>query len=228
MKNKSFQKSVSSVQSEKDAPAASDAAQKTPEFPVLTVPECDSSGELTQFCDALIATLASGPKQLVLRFVGPHNSRSDSALVLYDILAAQRNGVTVITEAWSPVIGPSILTWLAGDVRRIRNTTYLHFRSAQDIFSRKNRCFPWEDDIDLFGEKAESEINLAEQDYNTVLRLIDEYFSVEQMAGKIITPDMLKEFGLLEKSPLDNFLRNCWSKGATSVPTTSEKDETGN
>jgi len=135
---------------------------------------------------------------------------------LAEILATKRNGVTIITDAWSPIIGSSVLTWLTGDIRRIRKTAYLNFRSPLDNGNPRRRNFPWDDCFDLFAGDAEPGIDLAEQDYKTVLQLIDEYLPIKQMAGKIITPDMLKEFGLLENSPLDNLLKHCLSGDANA------------
>ena len=216
MENHENQKTAKIVPDGTSKTEAAGAANGEAETAVLTVPQGDMTSELTQFCDELIAKLAGGPKQLKLRFVGFSYSPADHALIISEILATKRNGVTIITDAWSPVIGSSVLTWLAGDIRRIRKTAYLNFRSPLDNGNPRRRNFPWDDCFDLFAGDAEPGIDLAEQDYKTVLQLIDEYLPIKQMAGKIITPDMLKEFGLLENSPLDNLLKHCLSGDANA------------
>jgi hypothetical protein len=68
---------------------------------------------------------------------------------------------------------------------------------------------------------AEPEVNLGLNDYRTVLRLMDQYLPVDQLAGKIITPDMLRELGLLEDSPLDNLLQKCLATESSPAPDNS-------
>lgn len=208
MKNKSFQSPVQSTPVGGDAPATSEAAKTARELAVLTVPDCDFIGQLADFCDELLSVLASVPKCLIIRFVGPHEISPDSALVIYDILATERNGVKVITDAWSPLLGSSLLVWLAGDVRRLRSTTHFRFLSLQGAKSSKFRRPPWENDFAALDD-AELEDSPMVTDYKTVLRLINQYLPVDEFAGKTITPEMLEDFGLLENSPLDALLNHC-------------------
>lgn len=210
MKNKPALESAATAGPAKPPPEFPESSEKGSETPLLTVPECDSASELAEFCDALLATFDTRPKQLRLRFIGPPQLSPDPALMLYDILTNQRNGVPLITEAWSPVLGPSILVWLTGDVRRIRPTTHFYFRSLEEIIQRrKSRRPPWENDFAALAGDAEPEVSPRTTDYATVLRLMDQYLPVEQFAGKIITPEMLQDLGLLENSPLDALLQKC-------------------
>jgi hypothetical protein len=138
----------------------------------------------------------------------------------YHILTTKSNGVQIITDAWSSVLGPSILVWLAGDVRRIRPTTNFYFRSLQETTSRRRSRRPLlEDDFESMTSDSEPEVSPGLNDYKTFLELIDQYLPVDQIAGKFISPAMLSEFGLLEDSPLDNLLNKVLTKDVGAVRT---------
>ena len=197
---------VNETQPGQPAEAVNAAAAPT----MLMVPECDNPSELAGFCEALASSLAVNPTgQLTLRFVGPHQMNPDAALLVYDLLTNHSGRVTIVTDAWSPLIGPSVLVWLAGDVRRVRATTNFTFMSLSAVRRRKARRFPWDDEVEPAEVEVEPQIDLGTVDYQTVLGLMDQYLPVEQFGGKVITPAMLKEMGLLENSPLDAFIQKC-------------------
>jgi len=175
---------------------------------VLMVPTCDNPSELAGFCEALTCSLADKPAgRLTLRFIGPHQMNPDAALIIYDFLTRHRHGATIVTDAWSPLMGSSILVWLAGDVRRVRATTNFTFLSLAAMKRRKAFPFPWDDEPEPAEVEGEPPVDLGLVDYQTLLGLMDQYLPVEQFGGKVITPAMLKEMGLLENSPLDAFIQ---------------------
>jgi len=202
IKNRPDQKSTESATPGRRQHASVETKKEGADTRILTVPECDSSAELAKFCDELLSVLDTSPKWLRLRFIGPHESPPDSAVILYDILTTQSNSVALITDAWSPVFGPSKLIWLAGNVRRMRPTTQFRFLSLHEVLRR----LPSEDDFEALVGDAEPEVSPMAIDYKTVLRLMDQYLPVDEYAGKTITPEMLRELGLLGKSPLDDLL----------------------
>ena len=61
----------------------------------------------------------------------------------------------------------------------------------------------------------EPEPSVGLEDYKTVLRLMDEYLPVDQWAGKIITPAMLRELGLVGRGPLDDLLQQCLARDSS-------------
>ena len=79
----------------------------------------------------------------------------------------------------------------------------------------KSRRPPWEDDFEAIAEGAEPEVYPVVTDYKKVLELMNQYLPVDEFAGKAITPEMLRELGLLENSPLNAMLQNCL---ATDTP----------
>ena len=144
---------------------------------------------------------------------------------MHDILTTQSNGVRLITDAWSSVLGPSVLIWLAGHTRLMRPTTHFRFRSLEELLRRrKSTRPPWENDFAAMAGDAEPEVNPMVTNYKTVLRLMDQYLPVDQWAGKTITPDMLRELAVLENSSLDDLLHKCLSGNATPAPAESLKE----
>lgn len=175
---------------------------------LLTIPECDSSSELVAFADDLLESLQKCPAVMTLRFVGVHQMSPDPALLIYDILSSRSPGILLVTEAWSPLIGPSALVWLAGDVRRIRSTTFMHFRTLQEVLKRRPRRSPWDEAVEP-EEETEPKVSLPGTDYGKVLELMSQYLPVDQLAGRVLTPSMLRDYALLEGNPIDKLLVKC-------------------
>jgi hypothetical protein len=224
MNNKSSQKTAKAASGKAKKAAGSKSGSKS-DMAIVTVPECDSASETAQFCDQLLSTLAQKPKALTLRFIGPHSLPPDSALILHEIITNKHNGVTIITEAWSPVLGASFLVWLAGDVRHMRRTTFAHFRSLQENFPVRDDKGSIDEFMEFLGPNEPAPFrNLCEEDYKTVLQLLDEYIPVEDWCGKIIRPPMLQELGLLGAHPVDDLLKKFLS--GTDAPASPEEGST--
>src|SRR5437762_531361 len=60
--------------------------------------------------------------------------------------------------------------------------------------------------------KSNSDIDPDEGDYARVLQLIDEFLPVKEMAGRLISVQVLRQFGLIENEKVDNFLLAAFSK----------------
>jgi len=218
MNKKTSQDTAEGASPAAQKPGHSEESELRPGNPVLTVPECDTPAELAKFCDELFPLLVTRPKVVTLRFIGPHEMPPDSALVVHHGLTTRPPGITVVTQAWSPVLGPSLLVWLVGDVRDVRPTASFRFRSLGQVARFKQRRPPWEEDRGWMTSDNEPEPSVGLEDYKTVLRLMDEYLPVDQWAGKIITPAMLRELGLVGHSPLDDLLGQCLARDPSLVP----------
>ena len=162
--------------------------------PVLVVPECDSAPELLAFNDNLIEVLAREPAMLTMRFVGVHQMCPDSALLIVETMKGKSPKTKIVTEAWSSLIEGSALIWLSGDSRRIRSTAWLFFRNSQLVKNREPQL-PWEME-GMFCPGPS--FHLRERDYQTVLRLINRYLPVKDLADTPVTPHILSEYCLLE------------------------------
>jgi hypothetical protein len=163
----------------------------------LVVPECDSTQELIAFVDELHRRLQDSPDRLTLRFMGVHEMYPDPALLVYETLLHRSPATQITTDACSPLIGCSILVWLAGDYRRLRPTAWMFFRRN----AKKRPRHPFEDNA---WQETSDEFSPLETDYRTVLKLMGRHMPVAEFAGKIITPAILNEFCLLhEPDPVE-------------------------
>ena len=98
-------------------------------------------------------------------------------------------------------------------------------RSLREILLRhKQRHPPWEDDYEAMAGDVESEATIWSTDCKTMLRLMDQYLPVDEFVDKIITPDRLKELGLVGHSPLDDLLRKCLAENLPSAPPVPAKE----
>ncbi|HLP75722.1 MAG TPA: hypothetical protein VK327_02310 [Candidatus Paceibacterota bacterium] len=107
--------------------------------------------------------------------------------------------------------GSSVLLWLLGDCRTIREDARLYFRRT--IWSE-------EDDVKENGAKDDepayrdsySEIDLDEADNARVLEFINEFLPVKEMAVRLIGVPVLRQFGLVENERVDGFPATAFGK----------------
>ena len=150
----------------------------------------------------LEATLKQKPKALQIEMVGEGEIPADTALLIRSILMSRPPGVELVTNARSSLQGGSVLIWLLGDRRTIRDDAR--------IFFKRN---PLEDESPVevyagFGQAESkykdsySSINPEDADYARVLKLINGFLPVQQFAGRIVSVNILREFGLVENQPV--------------------------
>lgn len=106
------------------------------------------------------------------------------ALTIYSILKNRNSQTTtLITSAYTPVVGPAAFLWLLGDVRLMNPESWL--------------CLP-----------LKKIINKEEgvEEYKRVLHLCGEYLYLTDNIDKILDIDELNQLGLVSGSPLDVIL----------------------
>lgn len=154
----------------------------------------------------LEAALARKPRLLEIDMIGVGEIPADSALLIRSVLRARSLRTRLITRARSSLQGGSILVWLQGDDRLIRDDARVYFRAAD---------LPEEDSSDwrkiwkngeLKYADSYSEIDPEEGDYARVLELINEFLPVKELAGRLIGLPVLQQFGLVENAKFDQFL----------------------
>jgi hypothetical protein len=157
----------------------------------------------------LEAALAKRPKALHIELIGQGEVPADSALLIRSILMKRSPKTRLITDARSSLQGGSVLVWLLGEERIIRDDARLYFRRVN---------LPEEEEIDVC-KTAEpkycdsfSEIDPDDYDYARVLQVIDEFLPVKELAGSIIRVPVLKQFGLVENEQVDSFLASAFGK----------------
>ncbi len=149
--------------------------------------------------------------------VGVGEISADAALRIRAALLARTRKTRIITSARSSLQGGSVLVWLLGDSRIIRDDATLYFRRAN--LSEIKTAEPdevWKDEEPKFCDSY-SEVDPEEGDYARVLQLINEFLPVKELAGRLIGVPVLRQFGLVENEKVDNFLVSCFRQKQESA-----------
>ena len=156
--------------------------------------------------------LAKRPRRFQIDLVGDGEIPADWALLIRSILIQRAPEIQLTTNARSSLQGGSVLVWLLGDRRMIRNDARMFFRRVEmpDADEAESE-YAWKvgepEYVDSF-----SETDPEDADYVKVLQSINEFLPVKELAGQVINPPVLRQFGLVENESLDRFLATAFGK----------------
>jgi hypothetical protein len=156
--------------------------------------------------------LAKKPRELQIEIVGAGEIQGDAALRFRAALMKRSPKTRIVTHARSSLQGGSVLLWLLGESRTIRDDARLYFRRttlSEDDEVQENGA--WKEDEPKYRDSY-SVLDPDEGDYARVLQLINEFLPVKEMAGRLIGASVLRQFGLIENEKVDNFLATVFSK----------------
>jgi hypothetical protein len=159
----------------------------------------------------LEAVLARKPRLLEIDLIGVGEIPADSALLIRSVLRGRSPGTRLITRARSSLQGGSVLVWLQGDDRAIREDARVYFRRAELSGEESDQQKVWKE-RELRYAYANSEMDPEEGDYARVLELINEFLPVKELAGRLIELPVLRQFGLVENEKFDQFLASVFGK----------------
>jgi len=170
----------------------------------------------------LETALAAKPRELQIDLMGEGEMQADWVLLLRSILKQRSPKTRIITNARSSLLGGSVLTWLLGDRRLIREDARIFFRRATTtVTGEEDDESTWEEGESKHGSTY-VEADPEEAGYAQVLQHINEFLPVQEMAGRMIDVATLRQFGLVENDKLDRFLTAAFSgplaKPATNTP----------
>ena len=161
--------------------------------------------------------LAKKPGVLHIELVGTGEIPADVALRFRSALMERSPKTRIVTNARSSLQGGSVLLWLLGDRRTIRDDARLYFRHttlSEDDEVQENEV--WKDDQPQYRDSY-SAIDPDEGDYARVLQIINEFLPVREMAGRLIGVPVLRQFGLIENEKVDSFLATVFSKSSEAA-----------
>jgi len=165
----------------------------------------------------LEAALNKKPRSVQINMVGVGEIPADMALLIRSVLMKRSRKTRIITNARNSLQGGSVLVWLLGDRRIIRDDARLHFRrvdlSVDDETKPKEI---WKSE-ELKYCDSYSELDPEEGDYARVLQLINEFLPVKELAGRLIEMPVLRQFGLLENDKVDQFLTTAFRKSERAL-----------
>ena len=171
-----------------------------------------SWGNYVERIPALERALAKKPRVLQIEIVGAGEIPPDAALRFRAALMERSPRTRIVTHARSSLQGGSVLLWLLGESRTIREDARLYFRRttlSEDDEVQENGS--WREDEPKYRDSY-SAIDPDEGDYARVLEIINEFLPVKEMAGRLIGVPVLRQFGLIENETADNFLATVFSK----------------
>ncbi|HEX4119050.1 MAG TPA: hypothetical protein VH619_00380 [Verrucomicrobiae bacterium] len=149
--------------------------------------------------------LAKKPARLQIEFVGSGEIPADSALLMRSMILKRSNRTRIVTHARSSLHGATVLIWLLGDTRHIRDDARLNFRPA-GLFVAADAPTVWKD------RSSCDEDDMEEDDYIRVLQAVNEFLPVKELAGRPVDTSVLKQFGLIDNQKLDNLLANVFRR----------------
>jgi hypothetical protein len=161
--------------------------------------------------------LRQKPGVVRIDIIGAGEIPADAALLIRAALLERSPKTRIITTARSSLQNGSVMVWLLGDARRIREDLKIFFRRAD---------LPEDAEVDPNGDwKAHegnyhdsfSEIDPDEADHASVLQVINEFLPVKEFAGRLIGVAVLKQFALIENDRVDGFLTTAFSKSREDV-----------
>lgn len=159
----------------------------------------------------LEAALAKQPKVLHIELIGQGEVPADSALLIRSVLMKRSTKTRLVTNARSSLQGGSVLVWLLGDERIIRDDARVYFRSVDLPDQDETECDAWKPPEPRYRDSF-SEIDPQDYDYARVLQVINEFLPVKELAGRIVRVPVLKQFGLVDNQHVDCFLATALGK----------------
>jgi hypothetical protein len=150
--------------------------------------------------------LAGKPRRFQIDLVGDGEIPADWALLIRSLLVQRALRTQLITNARSSLQGGSVLVWLLGDRRMIRDDGRVFFRHVEmPDADGADQDDAWKTGESKYSDSF-SEVDPEDADYVKVLRLINEFLPVNELAGRVINVPVLRQFGLVENEKLDRFL----------------------
>ena len=150
----------------------------------------------------LEAAVKLKPKVLQIEMIGEGEIPADTALLIRSILLSRPQGVELVTNARSSLRGGSVLVWLLGDRRIIRDDARVFFKRNPLSDENPVEVYAGFGDAEAKYKDSYSSFDPEDADYARVLKLIDEFLPVRHFAGRIVNVNMLREFGLVDNRPV--------------------------
>jgi hypothetical protein len=158
--------------------------------------------------------LRKKPRSVRIEIIGNGEIPADAALLIRAALLERSPRTRILTNARSTLQNGSVMIWLLGDERIIRDDAKIFFRRAD--LTEGAEIDP---SIDCQRHESEyedsfSEVDPDEGDHARVLQVINEFLPVKEFAGRLIGVAVLKQFGLVENERVDGFLAHAFGKSS--------------
>lgn len=167
----------------------------------------------------LETALREKPRVLRLEMIGEGEIPADTALLLRSILIGRSPDTELVTHARSSLSGASVLVWLLGDRRFIRDDARVFFRRNPLADADPVEVYAGLGEVEPKYEDSNSSVDPEDADFARVLEHINEFLPASEFAGRIVSVKLLREFGLVGSQRADAALAAAFSEsGQTTVP----------
>jgi len=157
--------------------------------------------------------LARKPRALQIDLIGIGEIPADAALLIRSVLLRRSPTTRLITYAHSSLQGGSVLVWLMGDVRLIRDDARIYFRDTTLPEEERSELVEvLKHSAPKYRDSYSASHDPEEWDYVRVLELINEFLPVGELAGRALGVPLLRQFGLIENEKVDGFLAAIFGK----------------
>ena len=160
----------------------------------------------------LESALARKPKVLHLAMMGEGEIPADTALLIRSILTNRSPRTQLVTNARSSLQGGSVLVWLLGDHRIIRDDARVFFKRSPLADEDPVEIYAGLDAAEPKYKDSYTSVDPEDADYERVLQLINEFLPVNEFAGRIVNVSVLREFGLVPNAQVDGVLAAAFGK----------------
>jgi hypothetical protein len=165
--------------------------------------------------EKLEKALSRRPRAIQIDMMGVGEIPADLALLIRSVLMERSEKTQIITNARSSLQGGSVLVWLLGDRRIIRDDARLYFRRVNLSEDETTQNETWKDEPRY--QDSFSELDPEDGDYARVLQVINEFLPVKELAGRLIGVPVLRQFGLVENEQVDCFLATAFKKSRRAL-----------
>ena len=161
--------------------------------------------------------IAKKPRILRIEMLGNGEIPADTALLMRSILLTRSPKTKLVTHARSSLQGGSVLIWLLGDERLIREDARVFFKRNALADQDPLQVYAGLGDAEHPYRDSYSELDPEDADHARVLQRINEFLPVNEFGGRIIHVNVLRDFGLVDNQRVDNFLSAAFSKSTQST-----------
>ncbi len=153
----------------------------------------------------LEARLARKPSRLQIDLIGSDEMSPDTVLLLRSIFLKRDPQTHITTCARSSLQGASVLLWLLGDTRIVREDVKMFFRKSWESADD-------DDDDDDWQDEPTGDDDIEEAAYQRVLELINQFIPVREFVGRTFGLSELQQFGLVDSEHVDRFLHSAFGQ----------------
>ena len=150
----------------------------------------------------LYAALRDGRDKISLELLGPGMMLHDTALMLFEVLRKRPQHVHIHAHSHTCLSDGAVLIWLVADTRTIRSDAWIEFSKIPEAPSP--RCSRIHANYSS-ALSVEDEYP-ADTDLRTVMRHLDEWLPIGEIAGLRLFKNDLQDLGLIEQIENDQNL----------------------